>query len=283
MSMIVVAKKDFRDAIRSRALLGLTVLFAVFTLGGVYVSTLIPGFTGTGGDQSTVTIVLGLLSPAGLLVPIIGLLVGYKAVVGERESGSLKCLLALPHTRRDVVFGKVIGRTGVVAVSTIIGFTVGGIALYVFTDSVSLLNYLVFTVTTILLGLVFVSLAVGLSSATASTTRAAWGAFGLFALFQFIWGILGFLLMFVITGSPIPHPPVPDWYLLFSRLNPQSAYQSAATAVLSGTGSTTGALAGNSSGDLPFFLKGWFGFVILAIWFVIPLGMGYLRFRSTDL
>lgn len=246
-------------------------------------STLIPGFTGTGGDQSTVTIVLGLLSPAGLLVPIIGLLVGYKAVVGERESGSLKCLLSLPHTRRDVVFGKVIGRTGVVAVSIIIGFAVGGIALYVFTEAVSLLNYLVFTVTTILLGLVFVSLAVGLSSATASTIRAAWGAFGLFALFQFIWGILGFLLLFVTTGSPIPQPPVPDWYLLFSRLNPQAAYQAAATAALPGTGSVTNVLASGSSSDFPFFLEGWFGFVILAFWLVIPLGLGYLRFQSTDL
>ena len=281
MSTIIVAKKDFRDAIRSRVILALTAVFAVFTIGGVFVGTQIPRLMGTGSDQS-LDIVFGLLSPASLLIPIISLLVGYKAVAGERESGSLKCLLALPHTRRDVVFGKILGRTGVVAVSILIGFAVGGTALYVFGGSFSLANYLVFTATTILLGLVFVSLAVAISSATASTTRAAWGVFGFFALFQFIWGVIGFLLVFVITGS-LPQPPVPDWYLLFSRLNPRSAYQAAATAVLPGRGSVTSALAGGPSGDFPFFLEGWFGFVILAVWLVVPLGLAYLRFRSADL
>jgi ABC-2 type transport system permease protein len=282
MSTIIVAKKDFRDAIRSRTILALTLLFAVFALGGVFVGTQLPKLMGGSSDQN-LDIVLGLLSPAGLLVPIIGLLVGYKAVVGERESGSLKCLLAFPHTRRDVVFGKVIGRTGVIAVSIIIGFTVGGIALYVFSGSFPSVNYIIFTLTTILLGLVFVSLAVALSSATTSTTRAAWGAFGFFALFQFLWSILGFILLYIITGSFIPKPPIPDWYLLFSRLNPQSAYQAAATAVLPSTGSVTGALASGSSSNLPFFLEGWFGFVILAVWLVVPLGLGYFRFQRSDL
>lgn len=282
MSTIVVAKKDFRDAIRSRMLLALTVLFAVFTIGSAYVSTQIPELIGTSGNQSTVNIVLGLLSPAGLLIPIIGLLVGYKAVAGERESGSLKCLLALPHTRRDVVFGKVIGRTGVVAVSIIIGFAVGIVVLYVLANSFSPMNYVVFVITTILLGTVFISLSIGLSSATASTTRAAWGAFGLFLLFQFVWGLTNTLLLFFITGSIVPEMPPPDWYLLLSRLNPKSAYQAAATTVLPDAASGRNALAGGS-GNLPFFLEEWFGFVILAFWIVIPLGIGYLSFQRADL
>lgn len=280
MSTIVIAKKDFRDAIRSRAILGLTLLFAVFTTGGVFVGTQLPRLLDTDGDMG-LDILFGLLSPAGLLVPIIGLLVGYKAVAGERESGSLKCLLALPHTRRAVVFGKVIGRTGVVAVSILVGFAVGGLALYVFGDSFSPVNYLVFTATTVLLGLVFVSLGVALSAATSSTTRAAWGAFGVFALFQFIWEVIGFLLVFVVTES-FPQPPVPDWYLLFMRLNPQNAYQAAATATLPSSQSLTGMLAG-SSGDLPFVLEEWFGFVILAFWLVVPLGLASVRFQRADL
>lgn len=281
MSTIVIAKKDFRDAIRSRAILGLTLLFTVFTTGGVFVGTQIPRLLDTDGDMG-LDILFGLLSPAGLLVPIIGLLVGYKAVAGERESGSLKCLLALPHTRRDVVFGKVIGRTAVVAVSILVGFAVGGVALYAFGGSASPVNYLVVTVTTVLLGLVFVSLAVALSAATSSTTRAAWGAFGVFALFQFIWEVIGFLFVFFVTSS-LPQPPLPNWYLLFVRLNPQNAYQAAATATLPSSESLTGMLAAGSSGDLPFVLEDWFGFVVLAVWLVVPLGLACVRFQRADL
>lgn len=32
-----------------------------------------------------------------------------------------------------------------------------------------------------------------------------------------------------------------------------------------------------------FYAQGWFGFVVLAFWLLIPLALGYLRFNSTDL
>lgn len=281
MSVLIVAKKDFRDAIRSRTILLLTLLFAVFTVGGVIAGSQIPRLIGTRGDQS-LDIVFGLLSPTSLFIPIISLLVGYKAVAGERETGSLKCLLALPHTRRDVVLGKVIGRTGVVTVSILIGFSFGAVALALFSDSLPLVTYFMFTILSILLGLLFVCLSIAISSATASTTRAAWGAFGLYALFQFVWGLLGFLLVFITTGS-LPLPPVPDWYLLFTRLNPQSAYQNLATALLPGASSVTGALSGGSARRPPFFSQGWFSGVVLALWIIVPLGLGYRSFERADL
>jgi len=146
MSALTVAKKDFRDAIRSRTLLALIVLFAIFTAGGAYVSTLIGGLLSNAnpaGSQSALDLIFALLTPASLLVPVIGLLAGYKAIAGERESGSLKFLLGLPHSRRDVVLGKVIGRAAVVTVAILIGFAVGIVAIYVLTDSLSPVNYLV--------------------------------------------------------------------------------------------------------------------------------------------
>lgn len=282
MSIIVIAKKDFQDAIRSRGLLALTVLFTVFITGGVCVSTLIPKGVGVGGNQTSITITLGLLPPTGLLVPIIGLLAGYKAVAGEREDGSLKFLLGLPHTRRDVILGKVLGRAAVVTVSIIIGFAVGGVALHVLTNAFSLANYLVFIIATIQLGVVFVSLGVALSTVTSSTAHAAWGVFGLFAIFHFIWEIVGFIVVFISTGSLL-RPPVPGWYLLFMRLNPQNAYQAAATAKLSDSGLFADALVSDPTSGLSVLLEGWVGFVLLALWSVIPLGLAYSQFQRSDL
>jgi len=152
MSTLAVAKKDFRDSIRSRALLVITVLFALLTGGGAFVSSWAGEILEVGGDQTTLDLLLALQTPASFIVPIIALLIGYGAISRERESGSLKFLLGLPHTRRDVIFGKVLGRTAVVAVSITIGFTVGMVAIFAFTGSLSPVEYIGFMAMTILVG-----------------------------------------------------------------------------------------------------------------------------------
>ncbi|MFB6217602.1 MAG: ABC transporter permease subunit, partial [Halobacteriaceae archaeon] len=123
MTWDVVARKEFRDAVRSRWLWALTVVFVLFTAGAALLFALV---SGGGGQQAQGLTSLGLLgfllSPAGLLVPIIGLVVSYKAVAGERDSGSLKLLLGLPHSRLDVLLGKVVGRGAVVGVAVVTGF-----------------------------------------------------------------------------------------------------------------------------------------------------------------
>lgn len=281
MSAIAIAKKDFRDAVRSRGLIALTVLFVLFAVGGAYVSTQIGGLLDTGGEgQTTLDLIFALRSPASFLVPIIALLIGYGAISGERESGSLKFMLGLPHTRRDVVFGKVLGRTAVVAVSIVIGFAVGMVAIFAFTGSVAPVEYLVFTALTILLGFVYVCIGVGISSMTESTTRAAIGTFGLLAVFWLLWGVLGSVLLYFTTGSVIVQSSVPDWYLLYNSVLPGSAYQSVTVAAL--PGGTLG-IEALTDGELPVFARPWFGFVYLALWTIVPLVLGLLRFESVDL
>lgn len=118
MSWSIVARKDFRDALRSRTLVGLTVLFVVFAGGFVYLYSSAPQFVTLRGPTPTshgfVALAHALIVPVYLLVPLISLIVGYKAIVGERTSGSIKFLFSFPHTRADLVFGKLVGRTVVV-------------------------------------------------------------------------------------------------------------------------------------------------------------------------
>ncbi|WP_231190253.1 ABC transporter permease [Haladaptatus sp. DYF46] len=285
MNVLVIAKKDYREAIRSRVLLGLTLLFALFTTVGAYIVSFIPTLGGPEGAQVEVNLVYGLVAPASILVPIIGLLLGYKAIAGERESGSLNCLLSLPHTRLDVVLGKVVGRTAVVAISIVIGFAAGSIVVMLLSGPFSPVLYLAFIATTIVLGMTFVCLGVGLSAAVTSTSRAAWGAFGVFALFQFLWSFIALLIQYALTGSVIPKPPLPEGYLLFSRLNPQSAYSTVLSSFVPpeqslNTGSMMTRMTG---GNVPVFFNGWFGFGVLVLWAVVPLTLGYLRFRNSEL
>ncbi|RZH68921.1 ABC transporter permease [Natrinema altunense] len=280
MSAITVAKKDFRDAIRSRVLIGLTVLFALFTVGGAALASWLSELSDDASAQSTIELVLTLQAPAGFLVPIIALIVGYGAIAGERESGSLKFLLGLPHRRRDVVLGKVLGRTGVVAVSIFVGFTIGLLGLFAFVGSVSLTDYVAFTAVTILFGLVYVAIGVGLSAMTRSTTRAAVGALSVVILFKVLWGTAGTILLYAIEGTFLMESP-PDWYLVYNAVSPDAAYGSAIGAVLSRSDPTLASAYDISS--LPLVAEPWFGFVILAIWAAVPIGLGLWRFDYVDL
>ncbi|PSQ14909.1 hypothetical protein BRC99_02040 [Halobacteriales archaeon QS_7_69_60] len=102
MSVLAVAEKDFRDAVRSRLMIVVAVMFVALTGGGVLLATT------AGGEAS-----LGILGAIGALrsgtaifVPIIALGIAYRAIAGEQASGSLKLLLSLPNSRLDVVLGK---------------------------------------------------------------------------------------------------------------------------------------------------------------------------------
>lgn len=283
MSWTIIAKKDFRDAIRSRALWALTILFILFAAGFIYLSWALQQFLQQAAQQTmaatgpTVGLISGLSGSAGFLVPLIGLLMGYKSIVGERESGSLKLLLSLPHSRRDVVIGKLVGRTGVVAIAIVIGFVAGGIVAFFLYNSFAVGAFISYILLTVVLGLVFVAIAVGFSAAMRSASRALYGTVGLFVLFVFVWGFIPLLLRFVLSGFALPDVMSrPDWAAFLSLLNPTTAYGHASAALFP-------ALQRSISETVPFYLQDWFGFVILAAWIVVPLGLGYYRFNTTDL
>lgn len=279
MSWLPIAKKDFRDALRSRALLGLTGLFVLFAAGFTYLFGAIPGMFGGSESPSTVALILGLQSAGAFLVPLVALVIGYKSVVGERDSGTLNLLLGLPHTRFDVVLGKLVGRTAVVGVSILVGFAAGAVVALVFYDSFAVVPFIVFTLATIACALVFVAIAVGFSAAIRSTGRALYGAVGLFVLFEFVWSFIPLLIRYVLNGFTLPSlSTMPNWAWFLTLLNPLQAYTYATKAVIPELPTITDGLS-----TLPFYLQEWFGFVILAVWLIVPIGLGYRRFNRTDL
>lgn len=295
MSTLAVARKDFSDAVRSRSLIALVALFVLFAGGATYLVAEVLGGSGGGGTEGLPPVFglfVSLIFPITVLVPLIGVMTGYKSIVGERASGSVKLLLSLPHTRRDVVAGKTIGRTAVFAVAIIVGFAVAAVIAFVSYDTFPVMEYVAFTLLTIVFGLVYLVFAIGMSAATGSTSVALWVSLGFFALFQFLWGFVVNLLVWVVNGFSSPanfsilagyfslqgNVTPPDWYLLVQNLSPSSAYQSAL-----GPFFTDQLAFGAQSAAAPYYLQGWFGFVILAIWLIVPLVLGYLRFNRSDL
>jgi len=287
MSALTVAKKDFQDSVRSRWLWALTVLFVLFVAGLSYLFTSIPALGGVGQeDVTTVALLISLSGPSGLLVPIIGIMISYKSIVGERESGTLKLLLSLPHRRLDAVIGKLLGRSLSLSVAIVLGFAIGLAVFVIQVSELDLVAYVSFLLLTLFFGIVYISIGVGLSSLTASTSKALALAVGFIVLFEFLWGFVPLVILFVINGFSLDAVDLleqPDWAEFVSSLAPGTAYNNAASAVLPDANlGGPPANATQAAGD-PFYLQNEFGLVILAVWLVVPLAVGYVRFDGADL
>lgn len=288
MTWSVVAKKDFQDAARSKALWGLTALFVLFMAGIAYLFTLLQSQGSSDTVISSLDYVSFLLSPAALLIPITALVITHKSLAGEVESGSAKFLLSLPHTRRDAVIGKVAGRGGVLASSIVVGLVAALVVILAMYDVFDAGVFLVFSAFTLLLGLVYTAIGVGLSASTKDSGRATILAAGFFVVFEVVWDFVSNILYYVVEGSFSPpfqqaadgstFLDAPGWYFFVQRLSPSSAYSSATQWFTQSTGSLIPAFD-----TVPFYLTGWASLAILLAWLVAVPALGYTVFSRTDL
>lgn len=280
MSWAHVARKDFADASRSKLLWGLTVILLLLVAGLSVIPYLLDS-DGSVAFGAGLTFVFGAV---GFLIPIIGLVVGYRSIVGERESGSIRFLLGLPNSRRDVVIGKVIGRAIVVAVPTIFAFIVGAIVIYALYTGFEVINYLGLFVFTLIMGLVYVAIAVSVSASVSSRAKAVAGVLVYFIVFEVLWTFILMAVYWLVNGK-LPLLQVPAWYVFLERLTPGGALSAVGLALINAAGGGSDALSTASRviGEVPFYLDLWVSWVVIIAWIVVPLALGYLRFRKAAL
>lgn len=279
MSWTVVARKDFNDARRSRSLWGLSIAFLVLAMlfAGLY--AYVPAITAD-AEISSLGLMAFLSAPVAIFVAVAALVTAYKSIAGEAESGSGKLLLSLPHTRRDVVLGKIAGRTLVLALPVIIGLVAMLAVIFAAGVSFAASEYLLFTAVTLLFVLVYMSLFVGISATTTSTARAATISVLALVVLEFAWDIVPLGAWFVANGFVVPDgllsgtvAAMPNWVAFIANIPPSMAYQNAVGGVLSGSLSTAG----------PWYLSQGFSLVLLALWAIVPVAIGYRAYARQDL
>ena len=203
-----VAAKEFRDRLRNRWVLAVAVVFTVFSLLITYFGSAAQGQIGPRSIELTIA---SLVSLVIYLIPLIALLLGFDAIVGERERGSLDLLLSMPITRFELLLGKYLGLAGALAFSTVAGFGLVGLVLSAQLDLNALFHYFGFMFSSVLLGCAFLSLAVMLSVFAADRTRASGLAIAMWFFFVLIFdllvlGVVGgvlMLLLFVVQLSAL--------------------------------------------------------------------------------
>lgn len=193
--IFTVAAKEFRDRMRNRWVLAVALVFTVFSLVIAYFGGAQQGAVGFRSIEFTIA---SLVSLVIYLIPLIALLLGFDAIVGERERGSLDLLLALPITRLELLLGKYLGLAAALTLSTLAGFGLVAVLLYQHISWAGLYHYVGFMFSSVLLGLAFLSLAVLISVLARDRTRASGLAIATWFFFVLVFDLL---LLGVLVGT----------------------------------------------------------------------------------
>lgn len=281
MSTVSIAKRDFLDVRRAKLVWGPVLLYTLFML---------LFFWGQSNSQEPdfYAVMWSLLGLGGaLVIPLIALVAAYLSIAGERESGSIKFTLSAPVRRSSVILGKLVSRTAIVLIGILVSFVIGTVAAQLLVPDMTFEwgDYLVFIAVTLLYALAYVSVAVGISAATASRSRAIGGAIGFFFVFNLVWNFLPVsptemmrFLLEELGKDPANYENLLEF--VFS-ISPTGAYLNSTKLFMSEEFLEMVGTA-NNAGD-PFYIQGWFMLVILAFWVVVPLAFGYWRFRNAQL
>ena len=216
------------------------------------------------------------------LAPLVALVFTQHTIVGRRTRGELSVLLSLPFSRRDIVCGVWLSRTlFMVSVLVaayfggVIGTLVGGGSL----DQTMLVGGFVFT---LIISAIFVSIGIGISAATRSTTVASVGIFGTYLLFVFqLWQAVPEAILYLIRGFDSPES-LPTWAEVFAELSPFSALSNALAPVFDALADDL-PLASGIPADPPLYMEPWVGAPVVFVWILLPVAVGYWQFNRTDL
>ena len=267
-AILTLAAKEFRDRIRNRWVLAVALVFTVFALVIAYFGGAQQGAV---GFRSIAFTIASLVSLVIYLIPLIALLLGFDAIVGERERGSLDLLLSLPITRLELLLGKYLGLAGALTLSTVAGFGLVAAVLATRMDAAALTAYAGFTATSVLLGLAFLSIAVLLSVLASERTRASGLAIAAWFFFVLIFDLL-LLGGLVVSGGEYGGEIFP--YLLL--LNPADVFRVMNLVAMD----EVRTLYGLATVFPASLAHGWVLALVMIAWIVAPIGLAAWRFRT---
>ncbi len=276
--IILISKKEIMDNIRNKWMIIVSIIFAALVLVSSYFGSL-----GNQGWQDIGGTISSMMAFVLLLVPIIALILAYAALIGEIERGSMSSLLTLPTTRLEILLGKFFGLSTIIAITILIGFGIAGIVIGVNVEGVNFVDYLVFIGSTILFGLVFISVAIFFSSLFRRRTSAIGGAIFIWFFFNMILPVILAGILFssvgfesVFTGNF----SIPEWYYGVQLINPITVYQ---TLIGLTVGPVATTIEQTVTTTYPDYYSSGLMILILGLWVILFQLFAYIRFRTIDI
>jgi ABC-2 type transport system permease protein len=203
---IAIAQKEFADNIFSPVFLVLLITFTLIVFSSSYLNGLEAGQLAK-GSTLLMSGFSGVVNLLGWFSPLIGIALGFDAIVKEQKSGSLNVLLTHPVFRDNIIIGKmlgamvtlalVLGTSTIVSISSLLlllGGTISGIEL----GRLILFTGMTFLYSLIFLGIgIIISIIVKDASDSLVYNVVIW--LGLCAVF----GAIAVSIAILLTGQPI--------------------------------------------------------------------------------
>lgn len=274
--VLVVARKEFRDDLRNYWVVAIASAYAGLALAIAYFGAVTAGRIGFTSFAATMA---SLTTLAAFVVPLIGLLIGHDAIVGERDRGTLALLLSYPLSRVDLAVGKWLGHSVVLVVAMVLGFGAAVVAMGITTPELATFaawaSIAHFVVSASLLGACFAGIGCLISIVTMEKARAAGIAFLAWFMMVVVFDLVLLAVLVVTGGNAIEQAIYP--YLLL--LNPIDLFRLINMAGLSGGDGRAllMAMAADHSYQ-PALLYG-----LLAAWAAAPIVVGMAIFRRQEM
>jgi ABC-2 type transport system permease protein len=186
-----------------------------------------------------------------------------------------------------VFVGKFLSRLGVVWAGVGFVFLTAAAGVYARNGTLPLALAVGLLAMTLLYAGVFVSIAVAVSAAVAARSRAIAAAVGSYFVLVLLFVVPG-LSVFTITQwvhrTLLGMEPNLDLYNAVTYVSPLTAYRTGTNLFFpEEMEQRVFQRAADASGELPMYLADEVSLLVFAVWLVVPLAGGYLRFREADL
>ena len=190
----IVAKKEFKDYMTSKVFLGIFGLLVLIMIASIvtgtgtynerlstYNSELTRAASAANGNMfqpempSMMLVFESFCSIFVLVGWALPIVIGFSLISKEKESGSLKLLLARPTFRDSIINGKILGSTAILVLSLAAAFLVG-LAILLFEGIIpsgdDLLRLITFFILVVLFSVAFLAIAIAASSLAKNSTMA---------------------------------------------------------------------------------------------------------------
>ena len=276
-----IARADLRHVLQRWVVVGAIALFALLVAPQLW-SSLDSNSVFTPLEQ-----VARIPDTFGLPIIVLSVAVGYGAVAGERESGTVGLLLGSAGSRRDVVVGKLKARLAVVTFALVPSVLFAEALVVARFGDPFPRAFLAWAGWVFLVGLAWTAFVVGASAATSSRYRTLAVVFGAYLLFGTgvgLWGpVVRPAVSLAFTGRFTAYESYvhaaergPSWFWVTDHLNPFVALQTVREGLFVAVGRGTEF----TNAPPPVFLL---SVVVCLLFVAVPLYVGYRRFDRADL
>jgi Cu-processing system permease protein len=272
-SVITIARQELVINIRNRWTLVFAGVFGILVLAISYFGLVTIGNVGFQGFARTSA---SLLNMVLYIVPLVSLTMGTLSFTSEKSGSEL--LFSQPITRGEILFGKFLGLFASILIATLLGFGLAGLIIALKAGPDGSLRYPAFVGFSLLLAMIFLSLAAFISAVCRRKNK----AFGV-ALFAWFFFVL-FYDLIVIGATFLLKERTANAFLFGSLFgNPVDMVRVATLMILNGKhifgagGAALLRFLGGETASLALLLTG------LTIWIVAPLFVAARILKRQDI